>query len=63
MATGAADGLKLALNIGAMLLAFIAVIYAINWILVDFIGAFTGLMILLFKARMVSIKDFHYSTF
>lgn len=43
MATGAADGLKLALNIGAMLLAFIAIIYAINWILVDFIGAFTGL--------------------
>jgi CNT family concentrative nucleoside transporter len=43
MATGAADGLKLALNIGAMLLAFIAVIYAVNWILVDFIGAFTGL--------------------
>ena len=43
IATGAADGLRLALNIGAMLLAFIAVIYAINWILVDFIGAYTGL--------------------
>jgi len=43
MATGAADGLKLALNIGAMLLAFIAIIYAVNWILVDFIGALTGL--------------------
>jgi len=43
MATGAADGLKLALNIGAMLLAFIAIIYAVNWILVDFIGAVTGL--------------------
>ncbi len=43
MATGAADGLKLALNIGAMLLAFIAIIYALNWILVDFIGAYTGL--------------------
>jgi CNT family concentrative nucleoside transporter len=43
IATGAADGLKLALNIGAMLLAFIAVIYAINWVLVDFIGAYTGL--------------------
>lgn len=40
---GAADGLKLALNIAAMLLAFIAVIYAVNWILVDFIGAYTGL--------------------
>ncbi len=43
LATGASDGLKLALNIGAMLLAFIAVIYAINWVLVDGIGAATGL--------------------
>jgi len=43
LATGAADGLKLALNVGAMLLAFIAVIYAINWIMVDFIGDITGL--------------------
>lgn len=43
LATGAADGLKLALNIGAMLLAFIAVIFAINWILVDGIGSVTGL--------------------
>lgn len=43
IATGASDGLKLALNIGAMLLAFIAVIYATNWVLVDFVGAYTGL--------------------
>ncbi len=43
MASGAADGLKLALNIGAMLLAFIAIIYALNWVLVDFIGDLTGL--------------------
>lgn len=43
LATGAADGLKLALNIGAMLLAFIAIIYALNWVLVDGIGAWTGL--------------------
>ena len=43
IAGGALDGLKLALNIGAMLLAFIAIIYSINWILVDFIGAYTGL--------------------
>lgn len=43
LATGAADGLKLALNIGGMLLAFIAIIYAVNWILVDFVGDFTGL--------------------
>jgi CNT family concentrative nucleoside transporter len=43
IAMGAADGLKLALNIGAMLLAFIAVIYAVNWVLVDLIGDITGL--------------------
>lgn len=43
LATGAADGLKLALNIGGMLLAFIAIIFAMNWILVDGIGAWTGL--------------------
>ncbi len=43
LAGGASDGLKLAANIGAMLLAFIAVIYTMNWILVDGIGAVTGL--------------------
>jgi CNT family concentrative nucleoside transporter len=43
IAKGASDGLKLALNIGAMLLAFIAVIYSLNWVLVDLIGANTGL--------------------
>jgi CNT family concentrative nucleoside transporter len=31
LASGAADGLKLALNIGGMLLAFIAIILALNW--------------------------------
>ncbi len=43
LASGASDGLKLALNIAAMLLAFIAIIYALNWILVDGIGSWTGL--------------------
>ncbi|MFZ5971750.1 MAG: NupC/NupG family nucleoside CNT transporter [Bacteroidota bacterium] len=43
MASGAADGLKLALNIGAMLLAFIAIVFAVNWVLVDGLGAATGL--------------------
>ena len=36
-ARGASDGLKLALNVGAMLLAFIAIIAAINFVLKDFI--------------------------
>ncbi|KYG73274.1 MULTISPECIES: NupC/NupG family nucleoside CNT transporter [Roseivirga] len=43
LAGGASDGLKLAANIGAMLLAFIAVIYTLNWVLVDGIGEITGL--------------------
>lgn len=43
MSIGAAEGLKLALNVGGMLLAFIAVIAAINYGLSGLIGEFTGL--------------------
>lgn len=43
MAYGAADGLKLALNVGGMLLAFISVIALCNYILADTIGVNTGL--------------------
>ncbi|MFB9864833.1 NupC/NupG family nucleoside CNT transporter [Rufibacter immobilis] len=42
MSTGAADGLKLALNVGGMLLAFIAVIALLNSILL-WLGTFSGL--------------------
>lgn len=41
-ASGASDGLTLALNVGAMLLAFIALIAVINWVLGG-IGTATGL--------------------
>ncbi|WP_386812268.1 NupC/NupG family nucleoside CNT transporter [Lysobacter koreensis] len=47
-AAGAADGLRLALNIGAMLLAFIALIALLNWPL-TWIGEVTGLAALLGK--------------
>jgi CNT family concentrative nucleoside transporter len=47
-AAGAADGLRLALNIGAMLLAFIALIALINWPL-TWIGEVTGLQAMLGK--------------
>ncbi len=43
LSRGASDGVKLAANIAAMLLAFIAVIYALNWILVDGIGEWFGI--------------------
>ncbi|KON28415.1 Na+ dependent nucleoside transporter domain-containing protein [miscellaneous Crenarchaeota group archaeon SMTZ-80] len=44
-ATGAADGLKLALNVAAMLLAFIALIAMINWILSGFFTDILGISI------------------
>jgi len=47
-AAGAGDGLRLALNIGAMLLAFIALIALLNWPL-TWIGDVTGLSALLGK--------------
>jgi CNT family concentrative nucleoside transporter len=47
-AGGAADGLRLALNIAAMLLAFIALIALINWPL-TWIGEVTGLQAMLGK--------------
>ncbi|RED97985.1 CNT family concentrative nucleoside transporter [Marinoscillum furvescens DSM 4134] len=42
LARGASEGLKLAMNIGAMLLAFIALIAAINYVLMA-VGDLTGL--------------------
>ena len=45
-AAGAGDGLRLALNIGAMLLAFIALIALVNWPL-TWVGEVTGLQALL----------------
>lgn len=47
-AAGAGDGLRLALNIGAMLLAFIALIALLNWPL-TWIGEVTGLQQMLGK--------------
>lgn len=43
LAKGASDGVRLAINIAGMLLAFIAIIFALNWILKDGIGSWTGL--------------------
>ena len=40
---GTTQGLKLAVNVGAMLLVFIAFITMVNYFLEDFLGSFTGL--------------------
>ncbi len=43
VANGTTDGLKLAVNVGAMLLVFIALMAMVNYILNDIIGDVTGL--------------------
>ncbi|NIW80669.1 MAG: NupC/NupG family nucleoside CNT transporter, partial [Calditrichae bacterium] len=52
-ATGAADGLKLALNVAAMLLAFIALIAMINWILQ---GVFTEILGIMINGKPVTLQ-------
>jgi CNT family concentrative nucleoside transporter len=58
MSIGASEGLKLALNVGGMLLAFIAVIAALNYILSGLIGEYTGL-----NALIVSSTEGQFSGF
>ena len=57
LARGAADGVKLAINIAAMLLAFIAIIAAVNWGLKG-IGSITGLNDLAYSSTGGAFKDF-----
>lgn len=52
-ASGAADGLKLALNVAGMLLAFIALIAMINWILE---GVFTDILGIYVNGNPVSLQ-------
>jgi len=58
MSIGASEGLKLALNVGGMLLAFIAVIAALNYILSGLIGHYSGI-----NALVVSSTDGQFSGF
>ena len=58
MSRGAGEGLKLALNVGAMLLAFIAVIAALNYLLSDVIGAYSGLNALILETTNGQFQGF-----
>lgn len=58
LSNGAAEGLKLALNIGGMLLAFIAVIAAINYFLGNLIGEWTGLNAFVFSSTNGTFDSF-----
>ena len=58
LSRGAADGLRLAVNVGGMLLAFIAVIAFINFLLKDLIGELTNL-----NSLVVSSTDGEFDGF
>lgn len=58
LSIGTSEGLKLAVNVGAMLLVFIAVMAMANYILKDFLGDFTGL-----NAWVHNITDGRYDGF
>lgn len=57
IANGTTDGLKLAVNVGGMLLVFIALMAMVNAILGNFIGEYTGL-----NHVIASISDGKYTT-
>lgn len=50
IANGTTDGLRLAINVGAMLLVFTAMVAFINWILSAGIGSWTGINDAIFQA-------------
>lgn len=58
LSIGTGEGLRLAVNVGAMLLVFIAVIAMVNYILMDLIGDYSGL-----NARVASITGGRYEGF
>jgi CNT family concentrative nucleoside transporter len=58
MSIGASEGLKLALNVGAMLLAFIAVIASVNYLLSGLIGEYTGLNTLVINSTNGQFQGF-----
>ncbi len=43
IAKGTTDGLRLAVNVGAMLIVFTALVFMLNWTLQNTVGAWTGL--------------------
>jgi CNT family concentrative nucleoside transporter len=58
LSRGATEGLKLALNVGAMLLAFIAVIASLNYLLSGIIGEYTGLNTLIVNSTDGQFQGF-----
>jgi len=60
LSNGTTDGLKLAINVGAMLLVFTALIYMGNYILGDLIGNWTGLNSVIAENTIYSKLTFEF---
>ncbi len=60
IANGTTDGVKLAVNVGAMLLVFTAFVYMGNWILSDLIGQWTGLNAIIAANTQYSSLSFQF---
>jgi len=43
ISNGTSEGVKLAVNVGAMLLVFVALVYGVNYIMINTLGEWTGL--------------------
>jgi CNT family concentrative nucleoside transporter len=55
---GTSDGIKLALNVGGMLLAFTALVYLLNWMVSSGVGEWSGL-----NSWVASITDGRFEAF
>ena len=60
---GTTQGLKLAVNVGAMLVVFIALISMLNYFLQDFIGDFSGINNWVLLLVMDNMRDLVYNLF
>ena len=58
ISNGTTQGVKLAVNVGAMLLVFTAIVYGANYIFVESIGSWTGL-----NAWAAEVTDGRYDSF
>lgn len=58
---GTTDGLKLAINVGAMLLVFTALVYMVNQILISYVGSWTGLNDMVIEATDGRFKGFSFT--
>lgn len=61
IANGTTDGLKLAVNVGVMLLVFTALVALANQILFKFVGSWTGLNEMVFESTGGKFKGFDFT--